>query len=49
MEPIVERYQKRGRRLLFRADAAFARPEVYIILYFENNRFIIANEGCFER
>ncbi len=29
LEPIVERYQKRGRRLLFRADAAFARPEVY--------------------
>jgi len=27
LEPIVERYQKR--RLLFRADAAFAKPEVY--------------------
>jgi len=29
MEPIVERYQKRRMRLLFRADAAFAKPEVY--------------------
>ena len=29
LEPIVERYQKRERRRLFRADAAFARPEVY--------------------
>ncbi len=29
LEPIVERYQKSGVRLLFRADAAFARPEVY--------------------
>ena len=29
LEPIVERYQKREGRLLFRADAVFARPEVY--------------------
>jgi len=29
LEPIVERYKKRGIRLLFRADAAFAKPEVY--------------------
>jgi hypothetical protein len=29
LEPIVERYQKRRMRLLFRADAAFAKPEVY--------------------
>jgi len=29
LEPIVERYQKRGARLVFRADAAFARPEIY--------------------
>jgi len=29
LEPIGERYQKRGVRLLFRADAAFAKPEVY--------------------
>jgi hypothetical protein len=29
LEAIVERYQKRGMRLLFRADAAFAKPEAY--------------------
>jgi len=29
LETIVERYQKRRMRLLFRADAAFAKPEVY--------------------
>ena len=29
LEPIVERYKKRGVRLLFRADAAFAKPEMY--------------------
>jgi len=29
LEPIVERYKKRGIRLLFRGDAAFAKPEVY--------------------
>ena len=29
LETIVERYQKREGRLLFRADAAFAKPEVY--------------------
>jgi len=29
LEPIVERYRKTGVRLLFRADAAFAKPEVY--------------------
>ncbi|MFC1904182.1 IS1380 family transposase, partial [Chloroflexota bacterium] len=29
LEPIVERYKKVGVRLLFRADAAFAKPEVY--------------------
>ena len=27
--PVVERYQRKGVRLLFRADAAFAKPEVY--------------------
>jgi hypothetical protein len=32
LEPIVERYKKRGVRLLFRADAAFAKPEVYDFL-----------------
>jgi len=29
LEPVVARYQKRGVRLLFRADAAFAKPKVY--------------------
>jgi hypothetical protein len=29
LELIVERYKERGVRLLFRADAAFAKPEVY--------------------
>lgn len=29
LEPIVDRYNQRGVRLLFRADAAFAKPEVY--------------------
>lgn len=29
LEPIVRRYQERGVRLLFRGDAAFAKPEVY--------------------
>jgi len=29
LESVVERYQRRGVRLLFRADAAFAKPEVY--------------------
>jgi hypothetical protein len=29
LEPIVERYKKRGIRLLLRGDAAFAKPEIY--------------------
>ena len=29
LEPVVKRYQEKGVRLLFRADAAFAKPEVY--------------------
>ena len=29
LEPVVERYQEKGVRLLFRADATFAKPEVY--------------------
>ena len=29
LEPVVERYKRRGIRLLFRGDAAFAKPEVY--------------------
>jgi hypothetical protein len=29
LEPVVKRYQAKGLRLLFRGDAAFAKPEVY--------------------
>ena len=29
LEAVVKRYQEKGVRLLFRADAAFAKPEVY--------------------
>jgi hypothetical protein len=29
LEPVVKRYQKKGLRLLFRGDAAFAKPEMY--------------------
>ena len=29
LEPVVKRYREKGVRLLFRADAAFAKPEVY--------------------
>jgi len=30
LEPIFKRYGKTGVRLYFRADAAFAKPEVYL-------------------
>lgn len=29
LEPIVERYARTGKRLLYRADATFAKPEIY--------------------
>ena len=29
LKPVVKRYQRKGRRLLFRGDAAFGKPEVY--------------------
>jgi hypothetical protein len=29
LAPAVERYQRKGARLLFRGDAAFAKPEIY--------------------
>jgi len=32
LEPVVEHYQEKGVRLLYRADAAFAKPEVYAYL-----------------
>jgi len=51
LEPIVERYKKRGIRLLFRADAAFAKPEVYDYLELRNIGYAIrlpANEVLHE-
>jgi hypothetical protein len=32
LEPVVERYVRQGIRLLFRADTALAKPEVYQFL-----------------
>jgi hypothetical protein len=52
LEPIVERYQRRGSRLLFRADAAFAKPEVYEYLETRDIGYAIrlaANEVLQER
>jgi hypothetical protein len=40
LEPIFKRYGKTGVRLYFRADAAFAKPEVY--LYLEEHSFLYA-------
>jgi hypothetical protein len=40
LEPIVARYERRGVRRYFRADAAFAKPEVYE--YLEERRFLYA-------
>ena len=40
LESIVERHKKRGIRLLFRGDAAFAKPEVYD--YLKEHGFLYA-------
>ncbi len=40
LEPIVARYERSGVRLYFRADAAFASPEVY--KYLEEHGFLYA-------
>jgi len=40
LEPIFKRYEKTGVRLYFRADAAFAKPEIY--LYLEEHSFLYA-------
>ena len=40
LAPAVERYRRKGVRLLFRSDAAFAKPEVY--LYLEEHSFLYA-------
>ena len=52
LEPIVERYKKRGVRLLFRGDAAFAKPEVYEYLEPQDIGYAVrlpANEVLQER
>jgi hypothetical protein len=41
IEPIVDRYLKEGVRLLLRADAAFAKPEVYGYLEFRHIGYAI--------
>ena len=41
LEPVVMRYQKKWMRLLFRADAAFAKPEVYEYLEAEGMGYAI--------
>jgi hypothetical protein len=41
LEPVIARYRERGVDLYFRADAAFAKPEVYEFLEGENIRYAI--------
>ena len=41
LEPVIARYRERGVDLSFRADAAFAKPEVYELLEAEGIRFAI--------
>jgi DDE family transposase len=41
LEPVTARYRERGVDLYFRADAAFAKPEVYEFLEGENIRYAI--------
>jgi len=40
LEPIIDRYKDTGKRIYFRADAAFASPDVYE--YLEENRILYA-------
>ena len=40
LEPIIDRYRETGKRIYFRADAAFASPDVYE--YLEENRILYA-------
>jgi Transposase DDE domain group 1 len=40
LEPIFDRYKERGKKVYFRADAAFASPDVYE--YLEDNRILYA-------
>jgi Transposase DDE domain group 1 len=41
LEPVVKGYQRKGLRLLFRGDAAFAKPEVYEYLEQEEIGYVI--------
>src|ERR687891_1949404 len=41
LEPVIARYRERGVALHFRADAAFAKPEVYELLEAEGIRYAI--------
>jgi len=41
LAPVVERYQRKGVRLLFRGDAAFAKPEMYEYLEFRDIGYAI--------
>jgi Transposase DDE domain group 1 len=41
LEPVIARYRERGIELYFRADAAFAKPEIYDLLEAEGVRYAI--------
>jgi hypothetical protein len=41
LEPVIARYRERGVDLYFRADAAFAKPEIYELLEHEGIRYAI--------
>ena len=41
LEPVIARYRERGVNLYFRADAAFAKPEIYELLEAEDIRYAI--------
>ena len=41
LEPVIARYRERGVVLYFRADAAFAKPEIYELLEAEDIRYAI--------
>jgi Transposase DDE domain group 1 len=41
LEPVVSRYQGKGRRLYFRGDAAFANPDIYEFLEVEGMGYAI--------
>jgi hypothetical protein len=44
LEPVIDRYQHIVRRLYFRGDAAFARPEIYEFL--EAEAIGYTRSGC---